>query len=1017
MIAENIYRCDKNSGEILSTYNADFFNHLWSFANILLEDKQGGFWIGMESRGLIYLDIKNDADKNSPSKWITKQRKIIKDKTITALTDSDTGIIWAGTIYRDLDSAKTYTELYKINQAGDILGRYPIAQRLLRNGNETDLFINKIYVDKNNDLWLGTGYGLVLFSESTDKIRTFKDKALNELTIGNNNILSVCPDPYQSDSLLWIGTANRGLYTFNLKSYNFRPWNKTKGLPTNHIASILDDGLGNLWLGTDRGITKVIIDSTGGSISNVYNFNTSDGLITNDFTNYYGPNAVKTKNGQLIFTGPRGFQIIEPENIKVDSKIPAINISDFTINYKPANFGQPDSLLTNPLSITDRIVLPYYKNTLGFKMTALDFKSPNNLSYAFMLENYNDNWVYNNNKRTIQYTKLPPGKYKLKVKVANRDGIWGDSIEVLKIQIKRPWWLSIIAYIIYVLIFIIGVWLVDRFQRNKQRMEISLEKNRIEAEKLRDLDLLKSKFFANISHEFKTPLTLIMNPIDQMLAKQDQSSNYDSLLMIKRNAKRLQQYITEILELSKLDAHRLKLTIRELDIVKYLNYMIASFESLANQKNISLKLISANKELICYLDPEKINTIISNLLINAIKFTPKGGRIELSISGCACNVHDYCAKKTGCLVISVKDTGIGIPENKIPLIFDRYYKVNKENRDNETGTGLGLAIVKELVNLHHGTINVTSKENSFSNFQLQFPLGLIKPNPEELGNTTLFEVEEEFNIPQKLHSDTSENEVNEESEPNLNIVLVIEDNKDMRTLISAGLKRDYQVILARDGEEGIKMAIETSPNLVICDVMMPKKDGFEVVRSLKSNEITSHIPIIMLTARSGITDKLAGLEIGADDYLIKPFNGQELKTRVANLLKQRDKLREKFSKLNILKLDKLPDKSLDQVFLEKVVLIIETNMSDENFSIQILLKQLNVSRTQLHRKLKALVNQSANELIQSIRLQKASEMLINKTATVSEVCYLVGFSSPPYFTRLFKQHFGHNPSEHPANKR
>ncbi len=1009
MIAEDIYRCNKNTGEILATYNAEFFNHLWSYTNIILEDNEGRFWIGMESRGLVYLDIKNDFDKNNPSKWTTNYRKIINNKTITALTESDDGTIWAGTIYRDLDSAKIYTELFKFNHDGDILSSYAITQCLLRNGNETDQFINQIYVDNNNVVWLATGYGLVRLSEFPLEMQIFNDIQTNELVLGNNRILTVCPDPYKPDGILWLGTANRGLYSFDIKNSIFRPRNKTKVLPTNHIASILSDEIGDLWLGTDRGITKVVIDSNGGSISKVQNFHTSDGLVTNDFTNYYGPNAVKTKNDQLIFTGPRGFQIIEPENIKDDSNVPAVYITNFTINYNPANFNQPDSPLDNPLMITDRIVLPHNKNTLGFEMTALDFKSPEKLSYAFMLENYNNNWIYNKNKRTIQYTKLPPGKYKLKVKVANRDGVWSESLDVLDIKIKRPWWSSYTAYAFYILIFIAGVWSVDRFQRNKQKIEIRLEKNKIEADKLRDLDLMKSKFFANISHEFKTPLTLIMNPVEEMLTKQDQTSNHNSLLMIKRNAKRLQQYISEILELSRLDANRIKLSIRELDIVKFIKYMISSFESLAHQKDISIKLKSTNDEIICYLDPEKLNIIMSNLLSNAIKFTPEQGKIEISISGCLCNEHEHCSEKKGCLTISVRDTGIGISEEKIPFIFDRYYKINQ----NETGTGLGLALVKELVNLHNGTINVISQESRFTSFQLQFPMAGYHIKTNEIAHSNRYEIEEDFDFPSSIStSDTLENETIESSEYNLKIVLVIEDNKDMRTLISSGLKREYQVIVAKDGEEGISMAIKTSPDLILCDIMMPKKDGFEVTKTLKTNEITSHIPIIMLTARSEMSDKLTGLETGADDYLIKPFHARELKTRVSNLLKQRDKLREKFSKLNILKLDKLPNRSLDQVFLEKVASSIEANMSNEDFGVQMLTQDLNISRTQLHRKIKALVNQSTNELIQSIRLQKASEMLINKSGTVAEICYKVGFSSPPYFTRLFKQHFGHNPSEH-----
>ncbi|MFK5892146.1 MAG: two-component regulator propeller domain-containing protein [Pseudomonadota bacterium] len=1011
MIARDLYRCDRYTGEVISTYNEKFFNHDWSYVNNIIEDKNGRFWIGMESRGLFYLDIENTSKTNNYDNWKSNYHNVINNKTITALYESDDGMIWAGTIYRDIDSAKIYTELFKMDLEGKIAARYPIKKCLLRNGNETDQFINQIYIDDDN-IWLATGFGLAKLNEHTNEIQLYSNNYNDEFILGNNKILAVCPDPYHPDSILWLGSANRGLLCYDINNNLFYSAKKSVEIETNHIASILNDNLGNLWLGTDKGISKVVLDKNGGIISHIINFNTSDGLITSDFTNYYGPNAVSTTHNRLIFTGPRGFNIIEPENIKDDSNIPILHITDFTINHKPANFGQAGSPLKKSISLTKEIDLSYDKNTLGFEITALDFKSPEQLSYAFKLSNYDNEWVYNNEKRTIQYTKLPSGKYNLIIKVATRDGVWSDDIVGLKIQIGSPWWANVYAYIIYTLIFIGGVLFVDKFQRKRHNINTRIRINQLETDKLKELDLMKSRFFANISHEFKTPLTLILNPVDDMLTKQDFGESRNSLLMIKRNAKRLQKYITEILELSKLDANRLKLFVRELDIVEFLKYQIASFESLAFQKNISINLISPENEIICYLDPEKLNTIISNLLSNAIKFTPNGGKVEIELSGCLCYQHEHCTQKKGCLVITIKDNGKGIAQSKVQFIFDRYFKGIHETEYNKSGTGLGLALVRELVSLHHGTINVDSVENKFTKFQIHFPMDRNHIDPDELVKTERYKIGEDFGDEPILLHEVLDEENTEFSELNSKIILIIEDNKDMRTLISGGLKRKFKIFLAKDGEEGIKMAIETSPDLIICDVMMPKKDGFEVVKTLKLNELTSHIPIILLTAKSLLSDKLTGLSTGADDYLIKPFYPKELKVRVNNLLDQRDKLRDKFSRLNILKLDNLPNKPIDQIFLEKIVKHIELHLSDENFGVQTILEDLSISRTQLHRKLKAILNQSANELIQSIRLQKASEMLKNKVGTVSEICYLVGFTSPPYFTRLFKQHFGHNPTEH-----
>lgn len=441
--------------------------------------------------------------------------------------------------------------------------------------------------------------------------------------------------------------------------------------------------------------------------------------------------------------------------------------------------------------------------------------------------------------------------------------------------------------------------------------------------------------------------------------------------------------------------------------------MIASFESMAQHKGVKLQFASSVKEQLCYLDPLKINSIFTNLLSNALKFTPRGGKVELAISGCNCVQHDHCMQKTGCLVLTVRDTGIGIPEDKIPYIFDRYYKVNNDSVNNSFGTGLGLTLVRELVNLHRGTIEVKSKVGEYTEFQLRFPMGKHHYKEEEIVDTSPYEIEDEFGIPELAAvNEEKEKEVVDPEVLNPRIILVIEDNKDMRTLIRTALKNEYLVIEAKNGEEGEKAAIETIPDMIISDVMMPKKDGFDVARSIKSNEITSHIPLILLTARVEMSDRLVGLETGADDYLVKPFYAKELRTRVKNLLHQRDRLKEKYSRLSLIKPDDIPLKSIDQAFLEKVVKVIESSLGDERFGVQELIREIGMSRTQLHRKLKALTNQSSNEFIQNIRLQRASEMLKNNTGTIAEIAYRVGFANPPYFTRAFKQHFGHTPSEH-----
>jgi len=1014
LIAREIYKCNPHSGKIIETYTNESFNKSWSYENKLLEDDDGRIWVGAEEEGLYYLDIKYKASKDSLTVQSVSSKKVFGDCTVTDLHEDADGNIWTAVLFRDVATNMYYSELYKINPAGDIKNKYPIAQWPQISDLQRDLFINHIYSDGTGDIWLATGFGLVRLSEKSGKISNYIFSESDVLTLNQNKVLSICPDPYAPDNYLWIGTDGMGLLRFNIYDGVFDHVVEAKEIPGNHIASIMADDLRNLWAATDQGLARLTIDKKGGTILNVHSFDKSDGLITNDFTYYYGHNAVKTIDGGLIFTGPKGFQIIQPKNIHPDPNVdpPPLHITDFLVNYNPADFGQAGSPLDKPISLTKSITLAHDQNTLGFELTTPDFKSPGRVAYAFMLENYDKDWVNNGNDRTIRYTKLPPGEYLLNLKVEHGDGLWSNSTAALHIQILNPWWLSLWAYILYFLLVLALAWWIYRFQTNRQKLKLSSTLNKLEAEKLKELDAMKSDFFANISHELRTPLTLISVPVDNMLNRIKDSANIKSLNLIKRSTHQLQHYITDILDLSKLEANKLKLKIREVDIVAYARYIVATFESRSSQKKISLIFTSFADELICYVDPEKLNSILSNLLVNAINYTPAGGRIDFSISICDGKKFEHCSRSGGCAIISVKDTGIGIAKDKLPFIFDRYYRVEDKLSEKVSGTGLGLTLVKELVQLHKGNIDVMSKEGKYTRFVIKFPLGIDHIKPDNLVDASRYEISDEF---ENYDPDPTKTEKPGEALPvdsNAKIVLVIEDNETMRSIIRQGLSADYQVLEAADGEEGEQMAIETSPDLIICDVMMPRKSGFEVSEGLKSNEITSHIPIILLTGRADISDRMTGLETGVDAYLVKPFNAGELKLQIKNLLEQREKLKLKYSSQTILSVVESETKSIDEVFLEKVTRIINNNISDEKFNVQSLLLELGMSRTQLHRKLKVLVNQSANELIQNIRMQKASEMLKNKTASISEISFRVGFTNPSYFARAFKQHFGHTPSEH-----
>ncbi|MEZ5082720.1 MAG: two-component regulator propeller domain-containing protein [Bacteroidales bacterium] len=487
ILAKDIYKCNRNTGEIIETFTDGFFDQLWCYKNKLIEHSNGDIWIGTEGSGLISIDLNKKGEAIG-------SKKIFSDTTVTSISEDANGMVWVGTNIYDMNNSRVSSELFKINPDGKILNKHMIAQWKQRSDMQIDQFINQVYIDKKGIIWLATGFGLVKVSENPDKITRYLLPENSTTTKGQSKILSLSPDPNSPERFLWIGTSGGGLYSFDIERSNFIHTPETQGILSNHIASILSDDYGNLWLGTDVGLAKLTIEKDGGTVTDIQRFNNYDGLITNDYSNYYGHNAVKTKNGELIFTGPRGFHIIDPENVKTDSYIPPIHITNFYINHNPANFNLPGSPLDKPISMVKSLQLPHDKNSVEFEFTALDYKSPNNLKYAFILEHYDKDWIYYGNNRTIQYTKLPPGKYTLKAKVANRDGIWSNSFPGLEIQIYKPWWATFWAYVLYFVITGFVIWSIVKEQINRQKMKMKMEMKILEAKKFKELDSMKSMF-------------------------------------------------------------------------------------------------------------------------------------------------------------------------------------------------------------------------------------------------------------------------------------------------------------------------------------------------------------------------------------------------------------------------------------------------------------------------------------------------------------------------------------------
>jgi signal transduction histidine kinase/DNA-binding response OmpR family regulator len=559
------------------------------------------------------------------------------------------------------------------------------------------------------------------------------------------------------------------------------------------------------------------------------------------------------------------------------------------------------------------------------------------------------------------------------------------------------WGLPLFSVIILLL-----VWWFLNSRLNRLRLNDQLELEKMEAERLKQLDLVKSDFFSNVTHEFRTPLTLILGHLEQVIPNIADDRAKKELIVVKRNAKLLEKLINQLLDIAKIEADRMDIDLRKGNIVPLLNEIQRSFASLADRKGVGLIFEVQDETINMEFDPDKVELIFYNLLSNAFKFTDKG-KVSLTVSTAEKDGKQFCK-------LVVQDTGIGIVEEQIPKVFDRFYQSENSRWRKNKGTGIGLALVKDLVELHEGTIDLKSISGVGTEITIMLPVEHQLMNQDsEMEIPALEPIDPDLEV--AVEFDKPEQSLSEEEVNAQNIVLVIEDNDDIRNFLRLTLEPAFRVFDAIDGETGIEKATEIIPDVIVCDVMMPGKDGFEVTKILKKQEKTSHVPIILLTAKAGVENRIAGLETGADAYVPKPFSSDELHARIRNLIDGRKKLKEKYSRSLLVKPDVVAEPSMEEKFLMRVKKVVEEHLDDENFSVEELSKQVGMSRAQLHRKLIALTGKSASRFVRNYRLEHAYQLLEKKVGTVSEIAYRVGYSSPAYFTKCFTEDFGISPSQ------
>jgi signal transduction histidine kinase/ligand-binding sensor domain-containing protein/DNA-binding response OmpR family regulator len=981
--------------------------HIWSLSST----NENELWIGTFGKGLKQFNYKTNKITNwDLNDTRIRTQSVYYNKTLHADSKKN---IWVG--YWGIGVAR----INSITGNSSVWLNDPENPKSI---SHNDVWVIK--EDRFGRIWLGTtGGGLNLFEDKDGGIfHHWINNGNDKNILSSNNIYSICEAKNlekQSDSkiVLWLGTS-AGLNKFTVinkvgKSnlYDIKVENTfytvKDGLPDNSVNSILEDENGNLWLGTGSGITFFNVTN-----KTFTNFSSADGI---NGTSMNLESALQLNNGLMLFGSTKGLNIFNPKSIKLSSYKPPVVITDFQIFNQLIKVGK-DSPLKQSITTTNEIVLPYNQDVFSFEFAALDYNSPGSIKYAYMMEGFDKEWINSDTRRFVTYTNLEPGTYTFKVKATNADGVWNDKASSIKVIIDSPWWRTPWAYFSYVLFIGFGLWLIRRFELNRTELRNELKLKEFEVKQKSELDELKSRFFANLSHEFRTPLMLIKGPVEQIKSGRSDKNFSANIHLIEKNSNRLKELIDQLLELSQLEKASIPLKAKKENLVAILKGLVSSFESLADQKNISLNIESNAETEVCWVDRDKFEKVITNLLSNAFKFTSAGDSVRVVVTDSSFDGEQF-------VEIKIADSGVGIPKDKIDKIFDRFFQVDDSTQRSHGGSGIGLALVKELVDLHKWSILVKSEINKGTEFTLKIPMWddylnedekVIVSSVESSKNSNIKNTEQENIVDQGIEYNKYQSINNSNKKPS---ILIVDDSEDVRKYLSSLLENDYILSDAENGEKGIIVATEIIPDLIISDVMMPTMDGMEFCKRIKSEWQTSDIPVILITAKASSESKIEGLEIGADDYLTKPFESKELFTRIKNLLEQRKRLRDKYSRNLDLSFETSKLSTADDDFINKALELINKNIDKVNYGTEQLAKELFVSRTQLHRKVMTIIGQPPGEFIRTIKLKHAAKLLLEKRFSVTQIAYEIGFSSPAQFSRAFSKQYNCTPSEYSASNK
>ena len=937
---------------------------------VYVDEKKSLVYIGTHAGGLSILHRNSGQVEN----FNQRNSQLVNENVYAILPDGE-GNLWLGTLsalVRFNPEQRSFTTIEKEKDGTPVVSKQ----------------ITTLFRDSHKRLWIGGEEGLSVFKQEGLDIQKASILPVSNVTKLFTNCIYEA-----SNGIIWVGTRE-GFYCFNEKDKQIKRYNTTNGLPNNVVYGILEDSFGRLWLSTNRGISCFNPET-----EKFRNFTESDGLQSNQFNT---ASYCRTSVGQMYFGGINGITTFRPELLLDNPYTPPVVITKLQLFNKVVRPDDETGILTKNISETKSITLKSWQTAFSIEFVVSNYISGQHNTFAYKLEGYDKEWYYLTDSRTVSYSNLPQGTYQFLVKAANSDGKWNPIPTALEIIVLPIWYKTWWALLIFFATFAGFITFVFRFFWMRKSMEAQLEIERRDKEHQEEINQMKMRFFINISHELRTPLTLILTPLQEIINKISDRWTRNQLEYIQRNANRLLHLVNQLMDYRRAELGVFELKAKKGNAHQLIQDNFLFYDKLARHKKITYTLHSELEDKEVLFDANYLELIVNNLLSNAFKYTESGQSITVTLK-----------EENGWLLLQVSDTGIGIPINKQGKIFERFYQIESEH----VGSGIGLSLVQRLIELHHGRIELDSEENKGSTFSVYLPQDLSVYKPSELAsNNEQNEEEQVYSTNSKamyfIDTEKVENESVESGDKKRGTILIVEDNNEIRRYLGNGLADLFNTLEAGNGEEALEKLKDNEVDVIVTDVMMPVMDGIKLCKNVKQNIRTCHIPVIILSAKTDIKDQMEGLQMGADDYIPKPFSLAILTTKIQNMMRTRRRMLDKYAKSLEVEPEKITFNAMDEALLKRAMAIVEKNMDNIEFSTDEFAREMNMSRSNLHLKLKAITGESTIDFIRKIRFNEAAKLLKDGRYTVAEVSTMVGFNTPSYFATSFKKYFGCLPTEY-----